>query len=215
MERTGLDGAPSRRRDKDQTMRAILDAGLAVLAERGFQLFGVNEVARQAGCDKQLIYRYFDGLGGLVDAMAERLAGDLTAALSARAPSAPFSDYGALVEHQVLAVADLTRETALLARIAAWELAEPSDLAVRLVDTRGRRLAAWAADLRGGLSPPAGVDAPALNALLIGAAQTAAAASLTQGRLAGLTLADDAGWARVRAGLSALVRGVYGAPARA
>ena len=210
MVEAGGDGTQARRRDKDQTMRAILDAGLAVLAERGFQAFGVNEVARRAGCDKQLIYRYFDGLGGLAEAIAERLASDLTDALAARAPAGSFESYGAMVEHQILAVADLTRATPLLARIVAWELAEPSELAARLVDTRGRRLAAWAADLRGNLTPPAGVDAPALNALLIAAAQTVAAASLTQGRYVGLGLGDEAGWARARGGLAALARGVYG-----
>lgn len=190
-------------------MRSILDAGIAVLSERGFQSFGVNEVARRAGCDKQLIYRYFDGLGGLIDAMAEQLARDLTEALAAHAPSAPFASYGALVEHQVVALADLTRRTPLLARIVAWELAEPSDLAARLIEVRGRRIAAWVADLRAGLGPPAGVDAPALNAVLIAAAQTVGAASLTQGRYAGLELAADAGWARAVDGLRSLVRGVY------
>lgn len=207
----GNDAVQARRRDKDQTMRAILDAGLDVLAERGFQAFGVNEVARRAGCDKQLIYRYFEGLSGLMEAMAGRLASDLTEALAARAPASPFASYGAMVEHQVLAVADLTRETPVLARIVAWELAETSELAARLVEMRGRRLAAWASDLRGDLTPPAGVDAPAVNALLIAAAQTVAAASLTQGRYVGLGLADEAGWARARAGLAALARGAYAA----
>lgn len=202
-------GDPARRRDKEHTMRVILEAGIAVLSERGFQSFGVNEVARRAGCDKQLIYRYFEGLGGLIDAMAEHLARDLTEALAARSPPTPFASYGALVEHQVLALAELTRCTPLLARIVAWELAEPSDLAARLIDVRGRRLAAWVADMRGNLGPPAGADAPALNALLVAAAQTVAAASLTQGRYVGLDLAADADWARASAGLKALVRGVY------
>ena len=40
-------------------------------SSRDFPPFGINAVARQAGCDKVLIYRYFNGLEGLLMAFAE------------------------------------------------------------------------------------------------------------------------------------------------
>ena len=58
-----------RPRNRAGTERAIFIAARTLLAEEGFQGFGVNAVARRAGCDKQLIYRYYGGLNGLIDAI--------------------------------------------------------------------------------------------------------------------------------------------------
>jgi AcrR family transcriptional regulator len=60
-------------RDRGATEKAILAAAKALLAQEGFQNFGINAVARGAGCDKQLIYRYYGGLNGLVDAIGADL----------------------------------------------------------------------------------------------------------------------------------------------
>ena len=49
-----------------QTEQKILQALGQVLLEQGFPAVGINAVARQAGCDKVLIYRYFNGLEGLL-----------------------------------------------------------------------------------------------------------------------------------------------------
>ena len=61
-------------KDRSATEKRILMAGRTLLAEEGFQNFGINAVARKAGCDKQLVYRYFGGLDGLADAIGEDLA---------------------------------------------------------------------------------------------------------------------------------------------
>jgi len=58
---------------RDQTRERILDAAKRVLAETGYARFGVNAVAREAGCDKVLIYRYFGGVEGLAEAMGDSL----------------------------------------------------------------------------------------------------------------------------------------------
>ncbi|MBK7457943.1 MAG: helix-turn-helix transcriptional regulator [Betaproteobacteria bacterium] len=42
-----------------------------MLARDGFGAVGVNAIARQAGVDKVLIYRYFDGLPALLRAWGE------------------------------------------------------------------------------------------------------------------------------------------------
>ena len=53
------------------TEQRILDAIAQILLEQGYSAVGINAIARQAGCDKVLIYRYFDGLDGLLLAFAE------------------------------------------------------------------------------------------------------------------------------------------------
>jgi len=53
------------------TENRILLALEALLLDQGHGAVGVNVIARQAGCDKVLIYRYFDGLDGLLIAFAQ------------------------------------------------------------------------------------------------------------------------------------------------
>ncbi len=58
-------------RDSEKTKRKILDALALLLAEGGFEGVGINAVARKAGVDKVLIYRYFGGLDQLLAAYAQ------------------------------------------------------------------------------------------------------------------------------------------------
>ncbi len=57
----------SRRKTEQNILRALGH----LLLEQGFPAVGINAIARQAGCDKVLIYRYFNGLDGLLTAFAE------------------------------------------------------------------------------------------------------------------------------------------------
>ena len=58
-------------RDKKITSRRLINAVGSLLAKKGFVSVGVNAVAREAGVDKVLIYRYFGGLEGLIAAFAK------------------------------------------------------------------------------------------------------------------------------------------------
>lgn len=58
-------------RDRQITIRRLISAVGSILAKKGFKGIGVNAVAREAGVDKVLIYRYFDGLEGLVAAFGK------------------------------------------------------------------------------------------------------------------------------------------------
>jgi len=58
-------------RDSTKTKERLLEAVDDVLARDGFNGLGINALAREAGVDKVLIYRYFGGLSGLLKAYAE------------------------------------------------------------------------------------------------------------------------------------------------
>lgn len=64
-------GGP-RKRDREATANALLDAGKQVFAERGFDAATTREIAARAGVNEQLIQRYFSGKAGLLLAMVER-----------------------------------------------------------------------------------------------------------------------------------------------
>lgn len=196
-----------RSRDRAKTQAAIVAAARDVLAREGFQGLGINAVARAAGCDKQLIYRYFGGLEGLVDAIGADFATWLEDSLG---PATPAATYGELSERLILGFLEALRDNVLVQRIAAWEIADPSPLVARLTAARGAAMMAWMARTRGDLTPPAGLDAPALNMFLIAGVQQLVLSSSAVGGFSGVPLKTDADWDRVRAAAVRIIRAVYG-----
>lgn len=61
-----------KRRNRQMTMERILRAMGDVMAERGTEKAGINAVAERAGVNKVLIYRYFGGWNGLLEAYVQR-----------------------------------------------------------------------------------------------------------------------------------------------
>lgn len=187
-------------RDRSRTEAAILDAAKRTVAEQGFDAFGVNAVARAAGCDKQLVYRYFGGLDGLADALGRELAGVLEEELPPPDAAARES-YSAFVTHLVLGLLDAFRRSSLLLNLMSWEVLAPSETARRIATARGAALAAWVEANRGGLTLPPGVDAGAVNATLIAAVQYLALAAQSMQSFGGVRLETEADWERIRATL--------------
>ncbi len=66
--------ASPKTRNREATEQRLIDACERILLERGPEGIGVNNVIEEAGVGKQLLYRYFDGLPGLVSAWLERSA---------------------------------------------------------------------------------------------------------------------------------------------
>ncbi|MBY0583690.1 MAG: TetR/AcrR family transcriptional regulator [Sphingomonas sp.] len=196
------------KRDRAGTEDGIVEAAKLVLAEEGFSAFGINAIARRAGCDKQLIYRYFGGLDGLVDAIGNDLA-DLFQELMEEPGDSASVTYAAFVEHLVLALLTAFRRSDLLLRIAAWEVLDPSPVTRRLADVRGRALGAWIQARRGSLAVPGGVDSGAINAVLIAAVQHLALSARAVGGFSGVALDSDADWQRIEDTLRTLVRNSY------
>jgi AcrR family transcriptional regulator len=193
-------------RNKDATRAALIMAARQVLAEQGFQGFGVNAIARQAGCDKQLIYRYFGGIEGLLVAIGEDLANWISDAVSGGPKPAT---YGELMQSLGLSYLRALKANPLMQKIVAWEMAGPSEHLKPLTAARSRGMMRWMAGLKGDLQPPAGADAAVLNALLIGAIQQLVLASASAGQFSGLPLQTDEDWRRVEAGLAGLITRLY------
>ncbi len=59
------------KKSRINTEQKIIAAVESILLHSGFPEIGINAIARKAGCDKVLIYRYFDGLDGLLRQFAE------------------------------------------------------------------------------------------------------------------------------------------------
>jgi AcrR family transcriptional regulator len=103
----GDDCARAKRRDKEATKGALLNAAVQVFAERGFDGATTKEVAARAGVNEGLIQRYFanDELGGkagLLHAILGGLCGErLTNCRAAAAADCPEVEIAHFLKHEV------------------------------------------------------------------------------------------------------------------
>jgi AcrR family transcriptional regulator len=73
-----MSSSPTRRRLTAEERRAgILDAALAVFSARGYHSASIDDIAREAGISKALIYEHFDSKQGLYGDLLERNANEL------------------------------------------------------------------------------------------------------------------------------------------
>ena len=128
-------------RNRDATKDALIQAVGTLITSQGFDALGVNAVAREAGVDKVLIYRYFDGLSGLLAAYGNQgdywwqvddLIGDHLPGPSEDSLSAWLS----LVFQRHV---DYLRHHLVTQVVLAWAMSERNPLTEALEETRERR----------------------------------------------------------------------------
>lgn len=199
------------RRDREATAARVLDAAAELVTGQGAAALGVNALAKAAGCDKQLIYRYFGGIEGVQAALGATVAERLTAALGSEL-SEPASDWPAYSRALARGLLKACRSDPLLCRLRAAELAAPPGAMAAFSAARGRVLQDWVAQVRPLLPPPPGVDVPALHALLSGAVEMAVLSSAASGALAGMPLSAEPDWERLATMTDALIAAAYATP---
>lgn len=195
-------------RNKELTKEKLVKAVGKVMASVGFQQLGVNMVAREAGVDKKLIYRYYRGLQGLVAEYAQTL--DFWP--SAEELVGP--DREAVIEmqpHELMSLffkrylqAILTRPYTL--EILAWEAIERNELTKTLEEVRVRTALEFFELMD--QDPPEEVDLTALVLLMAGAINFLAVRSRIHGTLGGVDLQSQEGWGRIETTIDQLMAGI-------
>ena len=129
------------KRSRLRTEQRILDAVGALLLEQGYPAVGINAIARRAGCDKVLIYRYFGGLDELLLAFAATTelwweVDEIIRENAADCAAIPLHEYlQTLLDRYVAALE--SRPLAL--EVMAWEMSAQNNLTAALARTRGER----------------------------------------------------------------------------
>ena len=193
--------APARLRDRRATEAAIVEAGERILLRDGFPGLNVQTLAAEAGCDRKLVYRYFEGVDGVVARLAARAAAELVRALDA-APRAETDSLRAFARASLAAWLAALRSSPLTLRLMAWALVEDTPLLRRIESERAALLQAWMRERRPRLRVPPQGDPAALNAVLMAAVQHLA---LADGAAVGGLALDESGWPRVTAALDHLL----------
>ena len=133
------DSGPGRRRN-EQSHRAILDAAITLVAEKGFENVTIEAIASHAGVGKQTIYRWWRSKGevvleaindGFADVAAFPDTGDIVADLRTQMESVTVklvtTDFGSAYRG-LIAVAQSDSE---LARKHIEQIIEPASVACR------------------------------------------------------------------------------------
>lgn len=195
--------SPSRPRDRAGTEAAIVEAATRLLLREGWPALNVQTVAGEAGVDRKLVYRYFDGVDGVVD----RIAAGAEARLSTRMEAAPRSTattYRDFTREMLAAWLGALRADPVALRLLAWESSQDTPLLRRLEARRSAVLQAWTRERRPRLRLPPSGDLAALSVVLLAAVQQLAVAEDARSAFGGILL-DDTGWARIEAAVDRLV----------
>ena len=120
------------------TEQRILQAVETLLLEEGFPALAINAIARTAGCDKVLIYRYFNGFDGLLQRFAEEhdlwwRADEIIQENMDEISQFSLPQYLNLLSKRHIAA---VRERPLTQEIMAWEMSASNPLTRALNKTR-------------------------------------------------------------------------------
>ena len=191
-----------------QTRKKLIKAVGTVLAKEGFKGLGVNKVAKTAGVDKVLVYRYFNGLPGLVAAYSQtvdfwptvrELLGPDPEAVRALAPDMQMA-------HFFKSFMAALRRRPITQDILAWELLERNELSKQLEDHRIRTALEFFEHLD---DLPGDEHLPAIMALMAGAVNYLIVKSRITRSASGIDLESDAGWDRINKGIDLLLKGIF------
>ena len=187
------------RGDRQATRQAILQAVGTLLAREGFAALGVNAIAREAGVDKVLIYRYFGGLPQLLDAYGrdggfwpsvdEVLDGVDGAGSDAERLSRFLGNF-------IVAL----RARPLTAEILAMEIGTPNALSHTLDQVRQ----AWGEQVAKRLARPGQADMRQLDtvvSIVLAGIQYLVIRARNTARFSGIAIDGDAGWQQIRSDL--------------
>ncbi len=193
-------------RDRDKTSQKILQAVGRLLARAGFAGIGVNALAREAGIDKVLIYRYFGGLPELLRAFAEK--GDFWPTIG-QLLQRPLADFHSLAEMGEALLKGHLRELRrrpVTQEIMRWELHERNELTEELARYRERQ-GTEIMDLLPKAPGPRGAafDYAAMAALIHAGLTYLVLRSKTADVYMGVDLTDEAGWRRLENAISGLL----------
>jgi len=132
----------TRPRDRATTEALMIRTVGRLLSRKGFKALGVNAVARAAGVDKVLIYRYFGGLPGLMTAFGQD--GDFWPSADELAGGCPASFRKLPLPERMSALArnylEAIRRRPVTQEIMAWELIERNPLTAQLEALRENRM---------------------------------------------------------------------------
>lgn len=193
---------------KEFTQNKLVKAVGKVLAKNGFKGLGINKVAREAGVDKVLIYRYFGGLPGLIGEYSrtvdfwptvDELMGTSRNHLKKLPPDKQVAEF-------FKSFLSALRRRPLTQEILAWELLERNELTKHLESVRVRTILEYFELLE---SIPDDDILSVIVVLMGGAVNHLLIKYRLNSSIGGIDLSVEEGWDRINDGIDVLVTGIF------
>lgn len=194
-------------RDKEETKARILAAVGKLLSESGFKRLGVNAIAREAGVDKVLIYRYFEGLPSLLQCFGKEggywiapkeLIGD-----ESTVDAETLADW---MTYLLLGFLDDLKERPITQEILRWELLEGNELTRELANVRDQLALDSLKFLEQKGSFPPDKDIPAIGAVLVAGVVYLILRTKVSNTFMGIDFSSSTGWQRIEAALKSIIQ---------
>ncbi|MCP3932502.1 MAG: TetR/AcrR family transcriptional regulator [Bacteroidetes bacterium] len=193
---------------KEQTKGKLIKAVGKVLGKEGFKGLGVNKVAKEAGVDKVLVYRYFGGLPKLIGEYSrtvdfwpnvEELIGPNPDRLREMPPDKQVAEF-------FKAFIAALRKRPITQDILAWELLERNELTKQLEDIRIRTILEYFEYLD---EIPDDDNLSAIVVLMGGAVNHLLVKSRINSFVGGIDLDSEEGWEKINKGIDLLLTGIF------
>ena len=195
-------------RDAQATRRRLVRAVGRVLSTKGFAGLGVNALAREAGVDKVLIYRYFDGLPGLIRTFGRE--GDFWPSneelMGCRLEEFALLPLEKRLQRLTVNFLHALRQRPLTLEIMAWELVERNELTEELEQVREQSILSI---LEQGFPERSSLPDLEAMAAIVGAATSYLVVRSRRIRwYTGVDLQSESGWKRLETAFCRMISGV-------
>jgi len=202
-----------KRRDKDQTRQALILAVGTVIAKDGYTKTGVSKVAREAGVDKALVYRYFGGFSQLLQAYAENtdIWWTVDDMMGEHLPGPREESLAAWLSLIFERHVDFLNHHPVILELLTWEMAERNALTIALEYVREQRSLALMKRLLARFGQTGRhnmVHYGPIMAMLSAAGNYLAARGRYVQNFNGLDLGSDRGWQQLFQAVETMLRGI-------
>ena len=196
-------------RNREATRARLIEAVGTLLAREGFKGLGINAVAREAGVDKVLIYRYFGGLQQLIAAFGregnfwpsiKELAGGDVEAYS----QLPVIEQLSRLSRNFM---QAIRKRPVTQEILAWEMIERNELTVELESVRENTMMNFFDMFF--TSTDKGTDIAAMGAIIGAGVSYLVSRGRQISVYNGVDLQSEAGWQRLERAIEAMIKGLF------
>lgn len=188
---------------RQQTEQRIMQALEEQILETGMMGVGVNAIAKRAGVSKELIYRYFDGLPGLMMRWMQTQdfwTGRSSMLLDANSEGLSLQQ---IILNMLAAQVDALAKNDALKEIRRWELIEQNEVSEQLATRREKAARGFIDELTSANEDP-DADIPAMLGVMLAGVLYLSLRSKTESQFLGVPIRTEAGWERITKALAQL-----------
>lgn len=196
-------------RDKEETKARILAAVAKLLAQSGFQQLGINAIAREAGVDKVLIYRYFEDLPSLLKTFGKE--GNYWITTQELIADQTVVDAESLADCMVLLLSHVLydlQKRPITQEIMRWELLQANELTHELASVRDQVAIESLEFLKQKYSFPPDQDIPAISAVLIAGIVYLVMRTKVSDTFLGIDFSSPTGWQRIERAIASILTAI-------